>query len=387
MIKVKKEGVLLSKTDFEFENEGVLNPAVIRVGDSVHIFYRAVQLWNQSSIGYCRLDGPLNIAERWDKPIMTPEFDYEMHGIEDPRIVLIDDTYYMTYTGYDGTNARGALATSTDLIHFKKHGIIVPPISYAHFVFMVESAGKVNENYYHNHKFYYQESDPDEKILLWDKNVLFFPRRIDGKLVFLHRIRPGIQLVSINSLDELTVDFWEEYFHNFQEHIVMDPLYEHESSYIGSGCPPIETEHGWLLIYHGVEETAEGLVYSACAALLDLKDPSKVIARLPYVLFKPEQDWELFGEVNNVCFPTGTALFGNTLFIYYGAADSYIACASLNLKDLIYELQLSEQDEISIDKTKKTIVVPTAPKPTIKPSKHKKDETKHKKSAGKETSN
>jgi len=66
MIEVKKEGVILSKTELEFENEGVLNPAVIRIGDSVHIFYRAVQLWNQSTIGYCRLDGPLNIAERWE---------------------------------------------------------------------------------------------------------------------------------------------------------------------------------------------------------------------------------------------------------------------------------------------------------------------------------
>jgi predicted GH43/DUF377 family glycosyl hydrolase len=118
----------------------------------------------------------------------------------------------------------------------------------------------------------------------------------------------------------------------------MDPVYKHESSYIGGGCPPIETEHGWLLIYHGVEETKKGRVYSACAALLDLKDPSLEIARLPYPLFYPEYEWELIGEVNNVCFPTGTSLFGNTLFIYYGAADSLIACASVNLPELIAEL-------------------------------------------------
>ncbi len=75
---------------------------------------------------------------------------------------------------------------------------------------------------------------------------------------------------------------------DLQEHIVLDPIYGHESSYIGSGCPPIETEHGWLLIYHGVEETDKGLVYSACAALLDLNDPSRELARLPYALFSPE---------------------------------------------------------------------------------------------------
>src|ERR1035437_8978767 len=129
MIEVKKEGILLSKTELEFENEGVLNPAAIREGDSVHIFYRAVQMGNRSSIGYCRLDGPLTVAERWNKPILVPEFDYESQGVEDPRIVKIDDLYYMTYSAYDGINARGALATSKDLIHFKKKGIIVPQMT------------------------------------------------------------------------------------------------------------------------------------------------------------------------------------------------------------------------------------------------------------------
>lgn len=82
MIEVKKEGVLFTKTDLEFENEGVFNPAVMREGDSVHLFYRAVRKGNYSSIGYCRLDGPLTLAERWDKPFMIPEFEYEweLHG-------------------------------------------------------------------------------------------------------------------------------------------------------------------------------------------------------------------------------------------------------------------------------------------------------------------
>ena len=338
MLKIKKEGILLKKTHLKFENEGVLNPAVIRQGDSVYIFYRAVKKGNHSSIGYCRLDGPLTVAERWDKPFIAPEFDYESQGVEDARIVKIDDLYYMTYTGYDGVNARGALAISKDLIHFEKQGVIVPKITYAEFVFLVESAGKVNENYYRNHKFYYQAADPEKKIMLWDKNVIFFPRRINGNLVFLHRIRPGIQIVSIKSLDKLTKTFWHNYFLKLEENIVLDPIHAHEANYIGSGCPPIETEFGWLLIYHGVKETQKGLVYSACAALLDLKDPSKELARLPYALFAPEFDWEMYGEVNNVVFPTGTALFGNTLFIYYGAADTHIACASVSLSALLAEL-------------------------------------------------
>lgn len=329
---------MLEKTNLVFENDGVLNPAAIRDGDHVHLFYRAVENGNYSTIGYCKLDGPLTVTERWERPFIIPEYDYESHGVEDARITKIDDIFYLTYTGYDGTNARGALATSDDLKTFVKQGVIVPPITYAEFVFRAETTGKVNENYYRNHKFYYQEADPEKKIMLWDKNVVFFPRKIHGNLVFLHRIRPGIQIVSVASMNDLTKEFWDAYFLNLSWNIVLDPLFKHESAYVGSGCPPIETKQGWLLIYHGVEETAKGLVYSACAALLDLNDPVKVLARLPYPLFSPEYEWELNGEVNNVVFPTGTALFGNTLFIYYGAADSRIACASVNLPELVDEL-------------------------------------------------
>ncbi len=346
MIEVKKEGMILEKTGLKFENEGVLNPAAIKEGDNVHLFYRAVQKGNHSTIGYCRLDGPLTVGKRWKKPIIIPEFEYETHGVEDARIVKIDDLYYLSYTAYDGINARGALATSKDLRHFKKRGIIVPPITYAEFVSLCESAGKVDERYYRNHKFYYQDADPEKKIELWDKNVIFFPRRIKGKLVFLHRIRPGIQIVAVDKIKDLTHKFWEKYFLHLEEHIVMDPLYSHESSYIGGGCPPIETPHGWLLIYHGAEEINNGIVYSACAAaLLDLEHPSKVIARLPYALFSPEYEWEKRGEVNNVVFPTGTALFDDTLFIYYGAADERIAVASLSLSALLEELLTNARND------------------------------------------
>ena len=114
---------------------------------------------------------------------------------------------------------------------------------------------------------------------------------------------------------------------------------------MGGGCPPIETEQGWLLIYHCVHDTVTGYVYSASAALLDLENPLKEIARLPYPLFRPEEDWELTGEVNNVCFPTGSLLVEDRLYIYYGAADEQIACASLSLSELIKELMLYTKND------------------------------------------
>jgi predicted GH43/DUF377 family glycosyl hydrolase len=148
-------------------------------------------------------------------------------------------------------------------------------------------------------------------------------------------------MVAVNTIAELTRSFWENYFLHLDEHIVLTPKYEHESSYVGGGCPPIETKIGWLVIYHGVHDSLSGYVYSACAALLDLDNPQKEIARLPYPIFEPEFSWELKGEVDNVCFPTGAVLFDDTLYIYYGAADERIACASLSLNELLQELTLN----------------------------------------------
>lgn len=344
MVEVKKEGVILAKTAFIFENEGVLNPAAIREGDDVHMFYRAVSEGNYSSIGYCKLAGPLEVEGRMNEPLISPEFEYELHGIEDPRIVKIEDLYYLTYTAYDGVNALGALATSKDLIHFEKKGIIVPQITYAEFNRLAETIEAIDQKYYHfnHHKQIVEKENPE--ILLWDKNVIFFPRKIDGKLCFFHRIRPEIQIVvKINSLEDLTEQFWRDYLMRFNDHIVLSPKHDQGISYVGGGCPPIETELGWLIIYHQVHISIKGNVYSACAALLDIDDPQKEIARLPYPIFKPEEIWELKGEVNNVCFPTGAVVFDDVLYIYYGAADERIACASMSLSGLLKELMLQKK--------------------------------------------
>jgi len=341
MVEVKKEGVLLKKTLLHFENEGVLNPASIREGDHVHVFYRAVSKGNHSSIGYCKLIGPLTVESRGVLPVIFPQHEHESHGVEDPRITKIDDLYYLTYTAYDGVNALGCLAVSKDLVLWEKHGLIVPLMTYKEFSLLAESKGTINEKYLRYNELGRVIEKDGKRVLLWDKNVIFFPRRINGKLHFLHRVRPDIQIVAVNNLDELTPSFWDDYFLNLKDSIVLSPVHKHEVSYVGGGSTPIETAHGWLLIYHGVHDTVKGFVYSACAALVDLENPQIELARLPYALFKPEHDWELKGEVNNVCFPTGSVLFNDTLYIYYGAADEQIAVASLSLSALLKELLLN----------------------------------------------
>ncbi len=338
MIPVNKKGIVLRKRDIEFENEGVLNPAVIMQDNTIHMFYRAVRKGNYSSIGYCSFTDPLVVDTRNQEPFLFPQFEYESHGMEDPRIVRIDDQYYLSYTGYDGNNALGALALSKDLKHFDKVGLIVPKMTYHSFCHLTATKNDINEKYlrYNDNERFRNKADKD--IYVWDKNVIFFPRRINGKLCFMHRIKPDIQLVMIDELNELNHEFWEQYFLQLNEHILLAPKFKHEVSYIGGGCPPIETKEGWLIIYHSVFDTIKGYVYCACAALLALDDPKKEISRLPYALFKPDQEWELKGEVNNVCFPTGAIVIKEDLYIYYGAADEQIACATINLPGLLEEL-------------------------------------------------
>jgi predicted GH43/DUF377 family glycosyl hydrolase len=339
MLKVKKEGILLEKTELAFENDSVLNPACYQDGNEVHMFYRAVRKGNHSTIGYCLLEGPLKVIKRAKKPVLFPVHHFESESVEDPRIVKIDDTYYLTYTAYNLQFACGAVATSKDLKKFRKHGFITPEVTFKKFVSAAGKNRKINREYSRLYSFRKAPHHINTKLFIWDKDVVFFPKRINGKLTYFHRIRPEIQIVSVKSLREIKESFWEKYIKAFPDHIYMGGKYPHESSYIGAGCPPIETKDGWLIIYHGVNESPTGYTYHACAVLFDLKDIRKEIGRLRKPLFSPTEKWEKKGTVSNVVFPTGTSFFEDRLYIYYGASDLHIAAASVNLNDLLAELK------------------------------------------------
>ncbi len=341
MIAVEKLGIILSPTNNEFENNGVLNPGVYQEGNTVHILYRAVQNGNISTIGYAKTDGPCNVIERRDQALINRDFDYESRGVEDARIVKIEGTFYITYAAYDGSNVMGALATSKDLVTIEKHGIITPKITYKDYErYALCNGNKLNPKYHHYYRLYEEMGlIADELRFLKDKDVVLFPRKIKGKFVMLHRIWPGIQIVYFEAWSELNDLFWKKYIENLTDYIVLDPKGPFEVNYIGAGCPPIETAEGWLLIYHGVQETTTGRTYHAKAALLELDKPEVEIARLNLPLFSPTKQWEIEGEVNDVVFPTGHALFGEDLYIYYGAADKHKAVAKMNINELLQELK------------------------------------------------
>ncbi len=155
----------------------------------------------------------------------------------------------------------------------------------------------------------------------------------------MHRVLPGIQIIYFDRFEDLSESYWHQYFYHLDHYIILNPRYKHENRNIGGGCPPIETSEGWLLIYHSVEDSVRGKTYHACAALIDLKNPQKVIGRLKKPLFSPSESWERIGETNNVVFPTGAIVKNNRLLIYYGAADTLIGAKSVYLPDLLQELK------------------------------------------------
>ena len=337
MVKVTKHGVLLRQSEQKFEHGAVLNPTCIQQGNTIHMFYRAVRNGNNSTIGYCRLKGPTKVVYRSKKPVLFPQYAYEKQGMEDPRVIKIGKKYYMFYTAYDGKNCLIAYATSNDLKKWKKHGTISPTITYD------EAGDLLRKNWPHIKEkyFFFQEYTKNmvgQDVLLWEKDAMIFPKKINGYFVMMHRILPEIQIASFKKFSELNNTYWRKYLVDITKNILLAPGHDYESRNIGGGAPPIETNKGWLLIYHAAQDTNKGKVYHCSAALFDKNDPTRLIGRLEKPLFSPTLSYEKKGDIDNVVFPTGTAIFGDKLYIYYGAADKRIAVASVSLSKLLDEL-------------------------------------------------
>ncbi|MBP7462288.1 MAG: glycosidase [Candidatus Delongbacteria bacterium] len=285
-----------------WESGAVLNPAAFFDGRQVHLYYRAVEGNNLSSIGYARFSPQGELLYRHPVPVLTRQTPEESQGVEDPRMICLDGNHYLFYVAYNGTITKTGIAVTRDFIHFEKLGFVQVPV--------------------------------------FDKDAFIFPERFDGQIAYVHRIDPDIQLCRFDSIEALlamTAEQWREYLDHLDRHTLMRPLFNWENMKIGGGVPPIRCESGWLLIYHGVEKLnqANDRIYRAGAALLDGDHPETVLARLAYPILEPERPWERIGDVNNVVFPTGAYSFEDNLFVFYGCADKVIGLAKGKFSDLM----------------------------------------------------
>ena len=329
--KYENNPILTKNPNNSWENLCVLNPAVIRNDrdDKYYMLYRAAGNDEQHYIyiGLAVSEDGIHFVRQSDKPLIAPDVNgADGGGIEDPRLVKIDDYYFLTYASrpfapgqywredkkYFGFQPKAGpkvliyndtethLAVSKDLIHWKKLGRIT-------------------------------DSRQD------DRDVVIFPERVNGKYVKISRPmykcgegfdnpKPAMWISYSNDLLE-----WRE-----EEKLLYKGEEYWEDEKIGASCPPIKTEYGWLLIYHGVY--SKDKAYRVGAMLLDLDNPSKIIAKTKDFLMEPEQKFETDGFYSGCVFPTGIVEVGEEYYLYYGAGDQCICLAKANKKALLKEL-------------------------------------------------
>ena len=226
-------------------------------------------------------------------PWLQPTLPEETFGIEDARITCIDGVYYVNYTAVSPRGIATGLASTTDFVHIQRHGIIFPPAN---------------------------------------RDVTIFPVRIGEKYICYHRPMPGMfGGYNIWAAESPDLIHWGNH-----RVVLTSQAQNWESGRIGGGAPPIWTERGWLSIYHAADQQDR---YCLGAFLTAHDDPTQVISRTTEPIFSPEAPYEVEGFFGNVVFTCGAILQGDTLRLYYGAADETVALAETSLNTLLSALE------------------------------------------------
>ena len=283
--------------DIPFPVNTVFNGTPIATNGDVHLLLRVEGLEGYSFFALARSDDGLRFSVD-EKPVMTPAQEgpfaqYETKGIEDPRVTFIDGQCYVVYTPVGPLGPRIAIATTEDFVHYTRMAIVSEP---------------------------------------GNKDGILFPRKIKDRYVRFDRpIGKG--------RGSLWVSYSPDLFYWGDSEVVMTPRQGYWDDYrIGASVPPIETDEGWLEIYHGVKMTSAGPIYRIGVAMLDLEDPSIVIKRGASSILSPREHYERIGDIPNVCFACGAVIDpGGDMKIYYGAADTSICIAMTTLDELLDE--------------------------------------------------
>ena len=305
-----KNPILKPKKDNWWESQAVFNCSTLYDGNIVHMLYRAVGEYKSytSRIGYASSTDGFSFERRQDIAIPITE-NYEKYGMEDPRIMKIDDQIYITYVVLsDYVNKKpkvySAIGKTMDFIKFDKLGII-------------------------SNKF-----EDNKDLVLFPEKFHVKDDHINSKIQYLSLNRPSKYSDSNYWTDKPSI--WlrkgSTIFNMKDDILLLKPEQDWEELKIGSGPAPIKTDKGWLLIYHGVDKNK---IYRAGAAILDLNDPTNVLARTRRPFLEPVETYEKFGDVNNVVFPTGTCVIDGKLLMYYGGADKVCCIASVDLSEFL----------------------------------------------------
>ena len=289
MARYKDNPILSPKLENRWESKYVFNCAMLELGEKIHYIYRAMGDDMVSRLGYASSPDGYLIDERLSYPILSPSNSLEKRGCEDPRITVVDDTCIMTYTAF------------SDIPQ-----IAITTISVDDFL---EKKWNWSERIY-----------PFPTIT--NKNAVIFPKKIEDNYVMFHRIEPNIHIAYSHDL-----------LHWNDSKIILKPRQDMwDSLKIGAAGPPIEIDEGWLQIYHGVSHS---ITYRLGVAILDKKDPEKVLYRSEKPFLEPSEEYECMGFVPNVVFSCGAVLRNDNVLISYGCADTVIGVSTFSLEEII----------------------------------------------------
>jgi predicted GH43/DUF377 family glycosyl hydrolase len=294
---------ILTAAQWPYPVNSVFNPGAALLPDGITLLLCRVE--DRRGHSHLCAARSANGIDGWKidtQPTLMPDpenFPEELWGIEDPRITFVSELnkYAVVYTAYTRDGPGVALALTEDFHHFERYGLIMQPE---------------------------------------DKDAALLPHRIDGNWALIHRPvgLPGAHM-------------WISYSSNLRQWGSHKSILEArlggwwDANKIGLSPPPIETAKGWLVIYHGVRQNAAGSIYRLGLALFDLHAPEICLKRSDEWIFGPEDNYERRGDVDNVVFPCGCTIApdGDTIHLYYGAADTSIALATGSIHAILEWLE------------------------------------------------
>lgn len=316
--------ILLPNPDNNWEGEATFNGCSVIHKGKVFLLYRAESLSLadgagkkiNSSVGCAVSSDGVHFKQRHQ--LIRPEYDWEQFGCEDPRVTKLDGKYYIFYTAlskypFQAEGIRVGLAITKDFTQIEaKHQV-------------------TNFN---------------------AKAMALFPEKINGKFAAIlaaNTDNPPVK-IAIAYFDEeseiWSENYWTKWYETLNSHAV--PLERSPHDQIEVGAPPIKTKYGWLLIYSHIQNYyAPPAVFGVEAALLNFNNPIEVLGRTKKPLLIPREQYERYGRVPNVVFPTGAYIKGKELRLYYGAADTTCALATIDLDELLKEV-LGEANPVKL---------------------------------------
>ena len=301
----------------DWEDLAVFNPSVVKDDGVYHMLYRAMPLsQNISVIGRATSSNGKDFTDR--KVLIEPEHDWEQFGCEDPRVTKIDGLYYIFYTALstnppNASSIKVAVAISKDLKTIEEKHLVTPFNA---------------------------------------KAMALFPKKIGGKYVAILTANTDlppskIALAYFDKISDLwSESYWDKWYRKLEKHTIN--ISRLNTDQVEVGAMPVETDEGWLLIYAHIKNypSSTNKIFGVEALLLDKDQPDQIIGRTSTPLLKPQEDYELKGQVENVIFPSSCLVEKEKFFIYYGAADTYCCLTSGNTKELIEDLKASPEKEV-----------------------------------------